>query len=478
MNDQLSRRDLLAGAGSLAVTGALSALSPPALSATSGCVAGTALGRLKSFLGNATGTSPIATLNVVQGAINSADPVKAGSVIYPAPAGYGVNPNPQNLANLSRVWGYRRDTWTAQPSLYFGSLGGNGSWFSPMSRQHMAATSGNNIPPALHFIHTGQGFEVLFAGRYAQVTLVVDGQYCTARAIETEYANGTPGALLGQYSTFTRFDFGSVATRRISVYGFSTLGPCAIAIGQGESITPWDRSAEPSFCAMTDSYGQGSSNNWSLGGPFFVAASLLGIPHVDLNAIGGTGYAPTGSPLGIVPGNAFPARLPDSVNAAPDLFLTAGSINDDYNYPQPGLYATPAAALAAFTNGVNRYYQALRASLPNAVLAAMGPWAPVQSIPTSPVAQGKMDIIHQALAAVGGPWVMIDNLNGGWTNSAGASGPALGPWQTGTGNVGVPRGDGNGDIYVSQDGTHPTVAGNMYLGHMLASSLAAGILAL
>lgn len=412
---------------------------------------------------------------------NSGDPLAGGALIYPAPSGYSVNPNPATLADIPQIWGRRRDRWVKGSSLDFASASSYSSWYQPVNILHQAATQSLYSPAGMHFMHTGQAIEVLFDGTDPWVTLIADGRYCSSGWISTALTQGTTGPALNSYSCFTKFDFGSIATRRISLYCASSgIGACAVAIGPNDAIVPWDRSYEPSMCVMADSYGQGASTNWFLGGPFSVAASLLGIPHIDINAMGGTGYAPVYSPYAFTsnPGNTFVARVSDSVVAVPDLFMTGGSINDDYGIAIPPLYNTVADANAAFELAVNTYYVALRTALPNSVLAAMGPWAPKQSIPTSPIAQGKLDIITQALKSVSGPWVLIDNLNGGWINSSGASGPQTGPWQTGTGTVAAPTGQGNGDIYVSADGTHPTTVGHDYLGQMLASNLAAGILAL
>jgi hypothetical protein len=445
----------------------------------------TPLGRLKAFMTGVVGSPfvvpQLAAVSQKQ-TNNVDDPLDSGAVIVPPPTGFGVNPNPQTLADIPEVWGHRRDTWFKGPSSPFYSFFGNQSYYRPVSQRHVSASFTTDIAAGLHFIHTGQAFEVLFLGTYPWVTVIADGQYATNQWVRTAVsADGTPGNVLSNYDCFTKFDFGSVATRRISLYGMcSNVGPCAIAIGPQDKITPWDRSLEPSCCAMADSYGQGSSFTWPLGGPFWVAASLLGIPHVDLNALGGTGYAPVESsfPYTTNPGNTFGARIQDSVKTVPDLFMTGGGLNDDYGVALPPLYPTVASANTAFENAVLSYYRNLRAALPSSVIAALGPWAPKQSIPTSPIAQGKLNVIHQVLQSISGPWVMIDNLNGGWYNSSGAQGPVTGPWQTGTGNSGAPTGVGNGDIYLSADGTHPTPLGQEYLGRMLATNLAAAILAL
>jgi hypothetical protein len=46
-------------------------------------------------------------------------------------------------------------------------------------------------------------------------------------------------------------------------------------------------------------------------------------------------------------------------------------------------------------------------------------------------------------------------------------------WITGTGNVPVPKGNGNADLYISADGTHPTQAGHDYVGQRLAADIQA-----
>jgi len=486
---QITRRDAFrlgsAGVGLAAVgapaalLGALGATAPGSAQAAVGDDPTTPLGRLKIAARDAQPlTRTYDPLTVTQSAIqNCSDPV-AATIIYPPPRGWGANPNPATLADIPQVWGWRRDTWTKSTPIYFNSATAsatNASWYQPVLKKHTAATVSNSLPCALHFVFTGQAFEALFAGSQPNITLVADGRYMAYETIR----KATSGAALSKYNCFTRFDFGYRATRRISLYGDDSQGIAAVAIGSQDTIEPWVRDSEPSFCAMSDSYGGGAGINWSIAGPFWEATSLLGIPHLDLSCIGGTGYSrnSTNSDT-MAPGNTFGARLPDCVAAKPDLFLTAGGINDNNWFASPPLYNTAAAAETAFNNAVAQYYRDLRAALPQSVLVAMGPWAPRQYQPQTAPTLAKVQRIKSSLAAVGGPWIFLDNINGGWVNSAGASAPATGPWQTGTGTVSVPRGDGNGDVYVSADGTHPSATGNVYLGQILASNLKAALLAL
>ncbi|MBC7996071.1 MAG: SGNH/GDSL hydrolase family protein [Rhizobacter sp.] len=428
-----------------------------------------ALERLKSALARAPlAVSSGTPLAVTQGMANSAaSAFGSGARVYPA-----LGSTDQSLATIPQVWGRRRELWTR--------LGGaviEGNVVHPMQRGHRAATMNSVGVCGLHFEFDGAAFEILFAGSDPTITLVADGHYMTPTLIRTTLQGGMAGAALSAPNTFVQFDFGARQRRQISVYTWSSQGPCAIATGPGDTLVAWDRSAEASFAAMADSYGGARGLQWR-GGPFWEAAALLGIAHVDLDAIGSTGYAPNaanGDTLN--PGNAFAARLPSSVDAQPDLFLTAGGINDN-NSIAAAPYPSAAAARAGFSTAVNQYYTQLRAALPESVLVATGPWAPRQSTPTDPVALSKADAIKAALQAAGGLWVFLDNLQGGWVNSAGASAVASGPWQTGTGTSAARAGDGNGDLYLSADGVHPNVDGCLYLGARIATDLRAALLTL
>ncbi len=427
-----------------------------------------ALERLKVALLQAPLQASITPVAVTQGMANSAaSSFGNGALVYPA-----LGSVDQSLATVPQVWGHHRELWAR--------LGGaviEGHVVHPLQRAHQAATMNSVGVCGLHFEFDGAAFEILFAGNGPTITLVADGHYMAPKLIQTTLQGGVAGVPLSAPNTFVRFEFGTRQRRLISVYTWSSQGPCAIATEPGDSLVAWDRSGEASFAAIADSYGGGRGSQWR-GGPFWEAAALLGIPHIDLDAIGGTGYAPNATNSDTLdPGNAFAVRLPTSVDAQPDLFFTAGGINDNNSIAAPP-YPSAAAARAGFNNAVNQYYTQLRAALPQSVLVATGPWAPRQSTPTDPVALSKADTIKAALQAAGGLWVFLDNLQGGWVNSAGASAAASGPWQTGTGTSAAPVGDGNGDLYLVADGVHPNEAGCDYLGTRIAIDLRAALLAL
>lgn len=374
-----------------------------------------------------------------------------------------VNPSQLSLATIPEVWGFRRDRWTRQSGAFIAS------W-------QVYPVSGTLC--GLHFMFDGPAFEILFAGTDKGVTLIVDGQYLSRKYIRTALIAGVEGAPLANPNSVVRFDLGGAKVRKVSVYALSSQGPCAIAIPSGYRLQPWDRSDEASFCAMADSFGQTGAQNWGTGGPFWEAAALLGIPHLDINAHGGTGYAPNS--VFTDPALAFGGRLAAVVGGQSDLFLTAGGINDN-NWLALPPYASADDARAGFIAGVEAYYRDLRAALPESVIAAVGPWTPPRDPSPESVVQDKVDTIKRALQAIAGPpWIFLDNVAGNWINSSGASTPASGQrWLTGRGYEGSFVDDGgNSNGYISADGTHPNEAGTTYLAGKIAADLRAAILAL
>lgn len=385
-----------------------------------------------------------------------------GALITPSLA----NPTQLTLMAIAEVWGHRRELWKRQIGVIAG-------WqvypvYGPLC--------------GLHFTYDGPAFEVLFAGNGMGITLIADGQYLSRRYINTDLKNGVKGAALLNPNCMVRFDLGSAKSRRLSLYPLSSQGPCAIAIPPGYRIQGWDRSAEASFCVMADSYGQVGAPNWGQGGPYWEAAAMLGIPHLDASAVGGTGYAPNPALPDVGdPSRTFKGRLPSVVAPSPDLFLSAGGINDNNWFASPPQYATAADAKVGFATAVEAYFRTLRAALPNSVLAAVGPWTPPKDPSPASAVQDKTDTIKRALQTIAGaPWIFLDNVNGSWSNSSGAASTPTGQrWLTGRGYEGAPVNDGgNSNVYISADGTHPNEAGCVYLAQQIATNLRAAILAM
>ncbi len=424
------------------------------------------LSRLKAALATTPPTIAAATaLTVTQGANESAASSfgSDAQVIPPLP-----QDGSSNLSTTAQVYGHRRDLWPQAP----GNIGGQA--VIPVAVNHPAATLGSTGRIGLHFIHTGSAFELLVGGANIGLTLVVDGNYVgcadATQPLVQMNTSLTGGPITGLNATL-KFDFGTSATRHVSLYSMASFGACALIVAAGDTVVAWDRSAEASFAAIGDSYGGAPTTVWGFGGLFYQAALGLNIPHVDLDAIGGTGYAPNaGNAATLLAGNDFDARLASITESQPDLFVAAGSLNDNNALALPP-YASAAAAAAGFQAAVAGFYTDLRTRLPDAVLVALGPWQPPPNLPPPQGELDKASVIKAALAAAGGNWIYVDNMNGGWSNSSGASSaPSAsdGPWQT----------LANAAAYISADNVHPNVPGCAYLASRLSAALRAAILAL
>ena len=424
------------------------------------------LARLKTALAATPPTVDAMTaLTVTQGTTESASSSFGSGAQF-------IPPLPQdatsNLSTVAQVYGHLRTLWPQAASSIAGVA------VIPMSIDHEAATLGSRGRIGLHIVHTGSAIELLVRGANNALTLISDGKYvgCGDASQPLAQTNTTPSTEpLSNVNTTVKFDFGTRATRHLSLYSMASVGACALIVPAGDTVAAWDRSAEASFAAISDSYGGAPTSVWGWGGLFYQASLALAIPHVDLDAIGGTGYAPTSTQPDLqLAGNAFDARLASITESQPDLFVTAGSLNDN-NVRAQAPYATADAAKAGFAAAVSQYYTDLRAKLPNAVLAALGPWQPPPNLPAAQSELDKAGVIKAALAAAGGHWIFVDNINGGWSNSAGAAGvPSAsdGPWQT----------VANAAAYISTDNVHPNAVGCAYLAGRLSGALRAAILAL
>lgn len=290
------------------------------------------------------------------------------------------------------------------------------------------------------------GAVVEICGRSAEKwQILVDDEYVDDEALSTP-----PGGTFGLSRTV--LTFATRRRRKFICYGEVT-GIWGIGIGPTDTLEPLDFSSEISAGFMADSYGTASSPLFT-GGPFWTAFQHLGVRLITSSVTGGTGY---------VTGTNFMTRISDITNKQPEIFLSAGGINDD-----------PGAMVDSDNAALKAYFGAARNALPSALLIATGPWAPNDAHRT--VGQYRRDAISAGLDSVAGPSIMIDNIDGVWwakstdgTVTNGLAGNAF--WQTGTGSDAAPTGSGNADHYLGADKVHPNVAGVDFLAKSIASAI-------
>jgi lysophospholipase L1-like esterase len=171
--------------------------------------------------------------------------------------------------------------------------------------------------------------------------------------------------------------------------------------------------------------------------PAVLSARLGWTPTVD--SWDGTGYLNDTPSPGVA---TFRERLPACIAAAPNVVFVEGGQNDMWY------------TVAALGVELPLFFAALRTGLPAATIYATAVWPSHGEGPVS----GKADISALIRAAV-------TNVRGIFVDCLTI------PWLTGTGTVAAPAGDGNQDVYVSADATHPTSAGAAYIGTRLAFAI-------
>lgn len=333
-------------------------------------------------------------------------------LLFPAGAVSSTNASSLSVASCNELTGsFARSTWTfvnsqAQSSAY---------------TRHWARYA---CPTPVRF---------RLDGRY--LLLLISGATGGKLAVYADDVNVTPGLVYsrpntGNNSDFLLIDLGNWGRRRIRLILDNSMGLCAVGTTDTNGIITADPTRELTAWVMADSYGGfGCTQQPMLLGLMRNAMNRAGITEQVIDQVGGTGYLIGGA------SNAL-TRLALAITNQPDVLVTAMGINDTSGAP------TQAAILS--------YYTQARAGLPNALLIAFEPWCPNESgaYTVGGVPQLLCSYILAALRAVGGPWILIGNINGKLivnadseqtilqTTGTAWQGEAIGTsWQTGNGRV-------------------------------------------
>ena len=255
----------------------------------------------------------------------------------------------------------------------------------------------------------------------------------------------------------------------------------------------------PTVGFIGDSYSGGSADVPAASTIDRVASRRLGVRSVS-SAQGGTGYITDGK-ANIASNSVFGSaeRVGRIVQAAPDGVAIVGGLNDE------------GKDLGQFGAAVKKILADLRAGLPDAPIVVVGPQPSGGARTVGGTFADLVKATADAVASCGVDGVaFVDwaGLAGGrakefragqtyWRGDtvayagaiyrveaafwAGGSPAAAFPEVrqvsavfTGTGKAGAPAGDGNRDLYISADGTHPTNQGSEALGDALAACLRDG----
>ena len=169
---------------------------------------------------------------------------------------------------------------------------------------------------------------------------------------------------------------------------------------------------------------------------------------LNIQNIIGLGVATTGY-LGATGQLTFEQRIMDIQYVNPDVLFVTGGYNDN---------GFPAASVNA---AVKSYIRAIRAVYPVMPIVAFGNFGGNRSAQATWIAANNaIDAAYAELAASDACLRYVPCM----------SDPA-GGWMTGTGNTSHLTADGNSDVYIDVDDTHPNPAGKLYLAQRMADAI-------
>lgn len=286
-----------------------------------------------------------------------------------------------------------------------------------------AQSSGSFL--SIDFVTDAIEFEILQKGLgyNSRMRVVVDGRLASATPTQLP----ADGAL---YLTHVRF--ANKAVRHIRLLGTSPYFG-GIRLGPADAVSRPAAGTRLRTLFFGDSITESAAGQDAAASYAPRSAELLGWADAWVSGVGFTGYLAAPSPK-LTLRQRFAA---DVKRFTPAVLVVAAGVND-----------------TTFTDGAVQAEAALlfdqiQADLPDTLVFVMGPLAT-----TNRVRPG----INSALKAAVG-----SRSNFYWVPNVDEA------WLTGTGNAGSPAGNGNADIYISADVTHPTPAGIEYLAGKLNS---------
>lgn len=232
------------------------------------------------------------------------------------------------------------------------------------------------------------------------------------------------------YSRTLTLRFPTVGTRTIHVSGHHAWGFGAVRVATGGTVTK-PTTAGRLAAVIGDSFTNGAGTSTSF--PSQGAGTqetfaprlfrMLGYNRMMLAGIGGTGYT-TASP--------YSERVPAVLAANPNMLMLFGTVNDG-----------------------NATESALQAAIESVLTSVVGV-PEVLVVPPGVATHTKQPRALKAAVEATGVGRYID----------------LGGFFYGTGKVTAPTGDGNNDVFLMDDGTHPTLDGHRALARELYGLLA------
>lgn len=347
-------------------------------------------------------------------------------------------------------------------------LGTRGTWETGFGRMRV----GDNVTPGVETMLYGDTLELVYdtnvgTGSAQPFWIWVDGKPTTATPFNAGNSTGAGSR------SYLKLVFGSVANRRIEIFGQSILAFVKVNTPFSSLLTAPPRKPVVGF--VFDSFGAGATTETYLSAPFLISRQL-GVECVNAS-LGGTGYVNAGSFYTF--GHA--TRVGNVSAASPELIIMSGSVNDD---AQTGVQAAATAAYAAYlaacpqakiivfgtqpTNATNTL--AANRNSRNAELLAAASAAPnvlayhdligtATGLPAT-WASGGTHTDGDVVTYQGSVWRWRGPTDGNSVPGSSSRWEQVTYAFTGTGQVGSTTGNGSRDFFLASDGVHPTTPGS------------------
>lgn len=215
------------------------------------------------------------------------------------------------------------------------------------------ASSRACVGGAVQFKMTGSVFEFYTKGTDANYRLLIDGLYDP---------NGVQTHLPNDGSTrFVKVDFGSSATREITIEHQGTLFFGGVVQNTGETLSAPTSDVGMRIVFLGDSFIESTGATFQADGLAFKCGLLLGSKDNWSSGSGGTGWVQTnGSRV------ALPNRyVYDGIAPRPQVVVVAMGLNDEGDGNDALVNALARQTIAK-----------LRTALPQALIVVVGPWDP------------------------------------------------------------------------------------------------------
>jgi lysophospholipase L1-like esterase len=287
--------------------------------------------------------------------------------------------------------------------------------------------------------------------------LRVNGKYCKTGMYAARDLNGGDSGLFYWLFDFTGTEFAGNGLKLVEIQAAARENFGGVRVPKACTVHPWPQpfplKAALHGDSMIDTVAEGTDHRTRMHGltPHIVQ-TLTGIPNIWANNIGGAGFVSDG---GDTRSTFIEQAGVDFRGAGFDLIWNTGGRNDWMVYGSEESYRAT----------VRTWIDLVLADNPDTIVILTGP-IPIKGAEShqSSAAFAAMQRAKKAAAAAFPlNCAFIETLGNAVTND---------PWVFGTGTAASPTGDGNADLVIGTDGTHPTAYGHQYFGTRLVSETA------